>query len=100
MEHSAVRVLSIGVHRHERSAEIVVTDTGTGIAPADLGNVFDPFYTTKEVGRGLGLGLAISYGLVRDLGGAISVRSSPEQGSTFTVRLPLANSSVAEKLFA
>ena len=100
MEHSAVRVLSIGVHRHERSAEIVVTDTGTGIAPADLGNVFDPFYTTKEVGRGLGLGLAISYGLVRDLGGAISVRSSPDQGSTFTVRLPLAHSSVAEKLFA
>ena len=95
MEHSPIRVLSIGVGKHERSVEISVADTGSGIAAEELANLFDPFYSTKEAGRGLGLGLSISYGLVRDIGGAISVESRPGKGSTFTVRLPLAGQSMA-----
>ena len=90
MEHSAVRVLSIGLLEAPGTVEISVSDTGSGIAAAELSSLFDPFYSTKEAGRGLGLGLSISYGLVRDIGGAITVESRPGKGSTFTVRLPLA----------
>lgn len=89
MEHSAVRVLSIGVSKAARAVKISVTDTGSGIEAADLANLFDPFYSTKQAGRGLGLGLSISYGLVRDIGGAITVESRLGKGSTFTVRLPV-----------
>jgi C4-dicarboxylate-specific signal transduction histidine kinase len=89
MEHTPIRVLSIGLKKHERSVEVSVADTGSGIEAAELANLFDPFYSTKEAGRGLGLGLSISYGLVRDIGGAISVESRPGKGSIFTVRLPL-----------
>ncbi len=89
MEQAAVRVLSIGVAEADGRVEITVSDTGTGVAPSDLPNLFDPFYSTKEAGRGLGLGLSIAYGLVRDLGGTISVASRPGHGATFTVRLPL-----------
>lgn len=89
MEHSAVRVLSIGIAQTQGMVEIAITDTGAGIAPSELANLFDPFYSTKEAGRGLGLGLSISYGLIRDIGGAITVTSTQGKGSTFTVRLPL-----------
>ncbi|MDB5473996.1 MAG: sensor histidine kinase [Devosia sp.] len=89
MEHSPVRVLSIGLKRTRGWVELTVTDTGSGIAPSELSNLFDPFYSTKQPGRGLGLGLSISYGLVRDLGGTIAVASRPGQGAAFTVRLPL-----------
>ena len=90
MEHSAVRVLSIGLRKTAKSVELSVADTGSGIEASELANLFDPFYSTKQAGRGLGLGLSISYGLVRDIGGAITVESRPGQGSTFTVKLPLA----------
>ena len=90
MEHAAIRVLSIGISRRPGSVEVTVSDTGSGIPEGELANLFDPFYSTKEAGRGLGLGLSISYGLVRDIGGAITVASTPGKGSTFTVRLPLA----------
>ena len=94
MEHSPIRVLSIGVRKTVKSIEIAVSDTGSGIEATELSNLFDPFYSTKEAGRGLGLGLSISYGLVRDIGGAITVESRPGKGSTFTVRLPLAASPI------
>lgn len=90
MEHAPMRILSIGLHKGARNVEVSVADTGSGIAATELSNLFDPFYSTKEAGRGLGLGLSISYGLVRDIGGAITVDSRPGKGSTFTVRLPLA----------
>lgn len=67
---------------------IDVTDTGTGILPEDLEHIFDPFYTTKEVGQGTGLGLSVTYGLVKKHGGYIVVDSTVGQGSTFTVFLP------------
>jgi two-component system C4-dicarboxylate transport sensor histidine kinase DctB len=54
-----------------------------------LGSVFDPFYTTKDVDQGLGLGLSISYGIIRDMGGEITVESELERGTTFRIVLPL-----------
>ena len=53
-----------------------------------MGKIFLPFYTTKEVGEGTGLGLAVSYGILKDLGGEIEVESTPNVGSTFTISLP------------
>jgi C4-dicarboxylate-specific signal transduction histidine kinase len=88
MEETPLRVLSIGVSSESGTASIAITDTGIGIAEADMATLFDPFFTTKPAGKGLGLGLAISYGLVRDSGGTITVRSKPGQGSTFTITLP------------
>jgi two-component system C4-dicarboxylate transport sensor histidine kinase DctB len=96
MEHTAIRVLSIGIRAEGRNVEIAVSDTGSGIPEGELANLFDPFYSTKEAGRGLGLGLSISYGLVRDIGGAITVASVPGKGSTFTVRLPLTQTARTE----
>jgi two-component system NtrC family sensor kinase len=68
---------------------IRVSDRGQGIAPENLPHIFDPFFTTKEVGQGTGLGLSIAYGIVEEHGGWIDVASTPGEGSTFTVFLPL-----------
>jgi signal transduction histidine kinase len=68
---------------------ITVNDNGSGIASPDLRRIFEPFYTTKGRGKGTGLGLAICRELVAALGGEIDVESTPGEGSTFTVRLPL-----------
>lgn len=76
--------------------EIVVRDTGVGIAPEHLERIFDPFFSTKKPGRGTGLGLSIAYGIVRDHGGAIDVASTPGGGSEFRVLLPAASACVGE----
>lgn len=73
-----------------RCLVVQVADSGAGIAPEDLRRVFDPFYTTKEAGRGTGLGLSVAYGIVEEHGGWIEVRSEPAAGTTFTVFLPAA----------
>jgi PAS domain S-box-containing protein len=65
-----------------------VRDDGPGIAPDVLSHIFEPFYTTKEVGKGTGLGLAIAYGIVSDHGGQITVANHPPGGAEFTVDLP------------
>jgi two-component system, NtrC family, sensor kinase len=70
--------------------EIAISDTGCGIAPADLQRIFDPFFTSKEVGKGTGLGLSVSYGIVKAHGGQIEVESTVGAGSTFHVFLPAA----------
>jgi two-component system NtrC family sensor kinase len=71
------------------TAWIEIADTGSGIAPDTLAKIFDPFFTTKPVGQGTGLGLSLSYGIVKKHGGDISVRSELGAGTTFRVQLPL-----------
>jgi len=68
--------------------QIVVKDTGTGMSPEVMKRVFEPFYTTREVGKGSGMGLAVVYGIVKDLKGTITVESEERSGSTFRVLLP------------
>jgi signal transduction histidine kinase len=68
---------------------IEVIDTGAGFDEATRARVFEPFYTTKDIGEGTGLGLSVSWGLVREHGGWIDVVSEPQKGSTFTVYLPM-----------
>lgn len=67
---------------------IEIEDTGEGIGEADLPLVFNPFFTTRPVGQGAGLGLSTAYGIVQQLGGAIAVSSRPGMGSTFRITLP------------
>jgi signal transduction histidine kinase len=68
--------------------EIVVADSGKGIAPQDVGHIFDPFFTTKQVGAGTGLGLSIVYGIIEKHCGRIMVESRPGEGTHFIIRLP------------
>jgi signal transduction histidine kinase len=73
----------------ETSVIVSITDTGGGIAPEHLSRIFDPFFTTKPVGEGTGLGLSISFGIVERHGGKISVKTVVNEGTTFTVTLPV-----------
>ncbi len=68
--------------------EINVADTGKGIAESDLNKIFDPFFSTKEVGKGTGLGLSISYSIIEKLGGKLKVQSKVGEGTVFTLLLP------------
>lgn len=70
------------------AVELTVSDSGHGIEAGNLPRVFDPFYTTRDVGEGTGLGLSICYGIVRDHGGHIHVESAPGVGTSFRIVLP------------
>ena len=83
---------TIEVRTRADQAEAVcveIEDHGGGISPEHLPHIFEPFFTTKPVGGGTGLGLSVSYGIVRDHGGALEVESTVGQGSLFRIRLPL-----------
>jgi two-component system, NtrC family, sensor kinase len=67
---------------------VYILDDGEGISQDDIGHIFEPFFTTKGVGKGTGLGLSIAYGIVREHGGWISVKSEPGQGCCFSIYLP------------
>ena len=71
--------------------EVMVHDTGCGISADKLQRIFDPFYTSKEVGKGTGLGLSVSYGIVKAHGGRINVESVVGEGSTFHILLPISS---------
>ena len=81
-----------------RRACMEISDTGCGISEADMGQVFHPFYTTKEVGEGTGLGLSIAHGIVQEHAGRIEVRSRQGEGTEFEVALPLDRSQSPEEI--
>jgi signal transduction histidine kinase len=72
-------------------ARLDVIDQGTGVDPVILGRLFDPFFTTNEAGKGMGLGLAVCHSIVTSHGGALTVESEVGRGSTFRVELPAAD---------
>uniref|UniRef100_A0A7C4RR92 histidine kinase n=1 Tax=Desulfatirhabdium butyrativorans TaxID=340467 RepID=A0A7C4RR92_9BACT len=77
---------------NEKAVTLAVTDTGTGIAPDVLPHIFEPFFSTKAEGYGVGLGLSTVYGIVDRHGGTIDVWSTPGVGTTFTLKLPVDDS--------
>ena len=83
-----ITVKALRVNDH---LEIVITDTGKGITKENLKRIFEPFFTTKAGGAGIGLGLWVSYGIIRNMGGDILVESSANEGSKFTILLPINN---------
>ena len=83
-------VVTIATREEGPQIVVAVTDTGSGIPSDVLPRIFDPFFSTKQIGEGTGLGLFISQGIVKDAGGMISVTSTPGVGTTFEVRLPMA----------
>jgi signal transduction histidine kinase/ActR/RegA family two-component response regulator len=83
------RTHSMGIHLTQGDfVEFLVSDSGVGIAPEIQSKIFDPFFTTKDFGKGTGLGLSTVYGLVKQMGGTVTVDSSPGNGATFRVLLP------------
>ncbi|SDE70762.1 PAS domain-containing sensor histidine kinase [Desulfuromonas thiophila] len=75
--------------QNSRHVQIVIRDTGDGMEQNILDRIWEPFFTTKEAGKGLGLGLALTYNIVKDHKGEITIESSPGQGSVFTLLLPI-----------
>ncbi|HWN98486.1 MAG TPA: ATP-binding protein [Blastocatellia bacterium] len=80
--------LSIHTRLVETSLVVDFRDSGIGMAPETIARIYDPFFTTKDVGQGTGLGLALSYGILQEHGGRIFVESRPGEGSHFTIKLP------------
>jgi len=85
----ADRWVSVSTAGGEGEVWLTVSDNGEGIPPENLARIFDPFFTTKSDGKGVGLGLAVSYGIVQAHGGDIEVKSKVGEGTTFVVYLPL-----------
>jgi PAS domain S-box-containing protein len=79
---------------HNGSVEVEVVDTGNGITREHIHKIFDPFFTTKTSGRGTGLGLSVSYGIIKEHAGKIDVRSTPGRGTSFHVEFPAVRKSV------
>jgi signal transduction histidine kinase len=91
-------ILEISAHRSNGMVSVAFADTGRGISKEQMDKIFEPFYTTKKVGEGTGLGLSVSYGIVKKFGGDIQVRSRTREegdgqghGTTFTVVLPVSD---------
>ena len=81
--------LTIKSYRRDSAVVVQVKDTGRGISDEDIKRIYDPFFTTKDVGQGTGLGLSITYGIIQEHSGQIDVQSQPGRGTTFTLQLPL-----------
>jgi len=81
--------IRVAIHKKSARAEIVVEDNGRGLSDVVLDRVFEPFFTTKVVGEGTGLGLWISYSIVKEHGGSIVAANRPDGGAIFTVQFPM-----------
>ena len=87
-------LLEVRTLAYNGSVAIEVTDTGAGISPENLQRIFDPFFTTKATGRGTGLGLSVSYGIIKEHAGKVDVRSTPGKGTSFRLEFPVARKPV------
>ncbi len=81
--------IEISTHLEDNYLKISIKDNGQGIAPEHLNKIFEPFFTTKKVGQGTGLGLSVSYGIIKNFKGKIEVKSELGKGSTFIICLPV-----------
>jgi two-component system NtrC family sensor kinase len=90
--------LSITTRLQDGQAIIRIGDTGAGIQSDNLSRIYDPFFTTKPIGQGTGLGLSITYGIVREHGGVITCESTEDQGTVFTLTLPLTKQTGRERV--
>ncbi|MFB3142662.1 MAG: sensor histidine kinase, partial [Acidobacteriota bacterium] len=81
--------LRVRTHCEDSQLVVKIEDTGTGISEEDIKRIYDPFFTTKELGKGTGLGLSVCYGIIQEHSGRITVTSRPGLGSAFRVQLPL-----------
>jgi len=86
--------LSVNTLSDKETVKIEISDTGIGIKEEHLKRIFDSFFTTKDSVKGVGLGLSVCYGFVKEHGGDIQVRSEVGSGTTFTVTFPLLETSV------
>ncbi len=82
--------VDISCDADKRGLHLTITDNGSGIDPAILPSIFDPFFSTKDVNEGSGLGLAVIYGFMRELGGTVEARNRPEGGAVFELYFPVA----------
>ena len=86
--------LTLATETENSSVHVEVSDSGQGIPPEDLSRIFDPFFTTKAKSRGTGLGLAVTYGIIREHSGKIGVDSTIGRGTTFRLEFPTARKAV------
>jgi signal transduction histidine kinase len=80
--------LTVSSRETDKQVILSITDTGTGIEPEDIDHIFEPFFTTKSQGEGTGLGLSVSFSLIKRMGGNISVQSVKDEGTTFKIEIP------------
>jgi len=81
--------INVKSYHDNNFVNVEITDNGTGMNEETIEKIFDPFFTTKDVGKGTGLGLSVSYGIIKKMNGSIEVKSKLNEGSTFTVKLPV-----------
>jgi len=81
--------IKTGINKERQRVEIEFSDTGSGVPKEIRQKIFDPFFSTKEVGKGTGLGLSMSYGIIKDHGGTINVKSDGRTGASFIIELPI-----------
>lgn len=85
------RRIAVRLARENRSATLTVHDSGRGIHKRDIDAVFDPFFTTKKGDQGMGLGLSVSLGIIKEYGGTITAANHPDGGALFRIQIPLAD---------
>ncbi|HUT42690.1 MAG TPA: HAMP domain-containing sensor histidine kinase, partial [Desulfobacterales bacterium] len=86
---SKKKEIHVDIDREGESVQLTIADTGSGISPEHLENIYDPFFTTKPTGLGTGLGLSISHSIIKSHGGEIMCETRPGRGSKFKVLLPI-----------
>ncbi|HCH31882.1 MAG TPA: two-component sensor histidine kinase [Oceanospirillaceae bacterium] len=92
-ENNHAKTITIDCVRSVGQIELRISDNGPGVAPELYEQIFNPFFTTKEVDQGLGLGLSISYNIIQDFGGQLAVLHNPSHGAEFSLRLPFNSTS-------